>query len=178
MGAIERRGPGHWSEFGYSHVFTRQLGKEVNPPTLGKYTTFNDTEQRATLHVEDIGTVSIVGRPERGSMIQAFSSAAKLALEIDGPDIKDFITALGITHTGSASTTMEILEEKNEVDRLQGVLNRLYNSPEVPSWPLDGKDNIKWLADLLTFSKLRPGDDQTMLGDNVAHIRDYSLQTV
>lgn len=22
MGAIERRGPGHWSEFGYSDVFT------------------------------------------------------------------------------------------------------------------------------------------------------------
>ncbi|RBA20724.1 hypothetical protein FPRO05_08171 [Fusarium proliferatum] len=178
MGAIERRGPGHWSEFGYSDVFTWQLGQEVHPPTLGKYTKFNDSEQRVTLHVEDIGTVSIVGRPERGSMIQAFSSAAKLALEIDGPDIKDFITALGRTHTGSASTTMEILEEKNEVGRLQGVLNRLYNSPEVPSWPLDGKDNIKWLADLLSFSKLRPGDDQTVLGDNAArfgtiHCRPY-----
>ncbi|KAG5804072.1 hypothetical protein H9Q74_013831 [Fusarium xylarioides] len=178
MGAIERRGPGHWSEFGYSDVFTWQLGQEVNPPTLGKYTTFNDTEQRVTLHVEDIGTVSIVGRPERGSMIQAFSSAAKLALEIDGPDVRDFIAALGRTHTGSASTTMEILEEKNQVDRLQRVLNRLYNSPEVPTWPLDGKDNIKWLADVLSFSKLRPGDDQTVLGDNAArfgtiHCRPY-----
>ncbi|CVK86180.1 uncharacterized protein FMAN_06457 [Fusarium mangiferae] len=178
MGAIERRGPGHWSEFGYSDVFTWQLGQEVHPPTLGKHTTFNDSEQRVTLHVEDIGTVSIVGRPERGSMMQAFSSAAKLTLEIDGPDVKDFITALGRTHTGSASTTMEILEEKNEVDRLQRVLNRLYNSPEIPSWPLDGKDNIKWLADVLSFSKIRPGDDQTVLGDNAArfgtiHCRPY-----
>ncbi|KAF5968959.1 hypothetical protein FBULB1_10472 [Fusarium bulbicola] len=142
------------------------------------YTTMDELEQRVTLHVEDIGTVSIVGRPEKGSMIQAFSSAAKLALEIYGPDAKDFITALGRTHTGSASITMEILEEKNEVNRLQGVLNRLYNSPEVPTWPLDGKDNIEWLADVLSFSKLRPGDDQTVLGDNAArfgtiHCRPY-----
>ncbi|KAF4499609.1 hypothetical protein FAGAP_4159 [Fusarium agapanthi] len=168
MGAIERRGPGLWSEFGYSDVFTWQLGQEVNPPTLGEYTILDDSEQRVALHLEHIGTISIVGRPEQGSMIQAFSSAAKLALEIDGPDVKDCITALGRTHTGSASTTMEILEEKNQVNRLQGVLNGLYNSPEVPTWPLDGKDNIKWLADVLSFSKPRPGDDQTVLGDNAA----------
>ncbi|KAG7409057.1 hypothetical protein Forpe1208_v011414 [Fusarium oxysporum f. sp. rapae] len=51
MGAIERRGPGHWSEFGYSEFFTWQLGQEVRSPTLGKHTTFNDSEQRITLRV-------------------------------------------------------------------------------------------------------------------------------
>ncbi|EMT67434.1 hypothetical protein FOC4_g10005524 [Fusarium odoratissimum] len=170
---IERRGPGHWSAFGYSHVFT-----EVHPPTLGKYTTFNDSEQRITLRIEDIGTVSIVGRPEQGSMMQAFSSAAKLALEIDGPDVRDFIATLGRTHPGNALTTMEILEEKNEVNNVQRVLNKLFNCSEIPSWPTDGKDNIKWLRDVLSFSKLRPGDDQTVLGDNAArfgtiHCRPY-----
>lgn len=54
MGAIERRGPGHWSEFGHSNVFTWQLGQEVNPPTLGKYTSFDDSEHRITLRVEDM----------------------------------------------------------------------------------------------------------------------------
>ncbi|KNB14575.1 hypothetical protein FOXG_13392 [Fusarium oxysporum f. sp. lycopersici 4287] len=153
-------------------------GIEVHPPTLGKYTTFNDSEQRITLRIEDIGTVSIVGRPEQGSMMQAFSSAAKLALEIDGPDVRDFIATLGRTHPGNALTTMEILEEKNEVNNVQRVLNKLFNCSEIPSWPTDGKDNIKWLRDVLSFSKLRPGDDQTVLGDNAArfgtiHCRPY-----
>ncbi|KAL9564783.1 hypothetical protein ACKAV7_011235 [Fusarium commune] len=105
---------------------------------------------------------SLVGRPERGLMIQA------LVLEIDGPGVRDFIAALGTTHPGNVSTTMEILEEKNEVNHLQRVLNKLYNSPEIPAWPTEGKDNIKWLADVLSFSKLRLGDDQTVLGDNAA----------
>ncbi|KAL7758716.1 hypothetical protein ACKLNR_011143 [Fusarium oxysporum f. sp. zingiberi] len=160
MGAIERRGPGHSSEFGYSDVFTWQLGQEVHPPTL-------------------------VARPEWGSMTQAFSSAAKLALEIDGPDVRDFIAALGRTHPGNVSTSMEILEEKNEVNHLRRVLNKLYNSPEIPSWPTDGKDSIKWLGDVLSFSKLRPGDDQTVLGDNAArygtsHCRphDYTVEFI
>ncbi|EXL95976.1 hypothetical protein FOIG_11518 [Fusarium odoratissimum NRRL 54006] len=118
------------------------------------------------------------GRPEQGSMMQAFSSAAKLALEIDGPDVRDFIATLGRTHPGNALTTMEILEEKNEVNNVQRVLNKLFNCSEIPSWPTDGKDNIKWLRDVLSFSKLRPGDDQTVLGDNAArfgtiHCRPY-----
>ncbi|EXM22869.1 hypothetical protein FOTG_09616 [Fusarium oxysporum f. sp. vasinfectum 25433] len=105
---------------------------------------------------------------ERGSMTQAFSSAAKLALEIEGPDARAFIVALGRNHPGNVSTSMEILEEKKEVNHLRRVLNKLYNSPEIPSWPTDGKDNIKWLRDVLSLSKLRPGDDQTVLGDNAA----------
>ncbi|KAK2473063.1 hypothetical protein H9L39_15238 [Fusarium oxysporum f. sp. albedinis] len=73
---------------------------------------------------------------------------------------------------------MEILEEKNEVNNVQRVLNKLFNCSEIPSWPMDGKDNIKWLGDVLSFSKLRPGDDQTVLGDNAArfgtiHCRPY-----
>ncbi|KAH7194429.1 hypothetical protein DER44DRAFT_815148 [Fusarium oxysporum] len=119
-----------------------------------------------------------IARPERGSMTQGFPSAAKLALEIDGPDVRDSIAALGRTHPGNVSTSMEILEETNEVNYLQRVLNKLYNSPEIPSWPTDGKDNIKWLGDVLSFSKFRPGDDQTVLRDNAArygtiHCRPY-----
>ncbi|RKK97012.1 hypothetical protein BFJ71_g7581 [Fusarium oxysporum] len=118
-------------------------------------------------------------------MTQGFSSAAKLALEIDGPDVRDSIAALGRTHPGNVSTSMEILEEKNEVNYLQRVLNKLYSSPEIPSWPTDGKDNIKWLGDVLYFSKFRPGDDQTALGDNAArygtiHCRphDYTVEFI
>ncbi|KAI7771481.1 hypothetical protein LZL87_010921 [Fusarium oxysporum] len=98
-----------------------------------------------------------------------------LVLEIDGPDVRDFIAALGTTHPGNVSTTMEILEEKNEVNHLQRVLNKLYNSPEIPAWPTEGKDNIKWLADVLSFSKLRLGDDQTVLGDNAARMLAHKV---
>ncbi|EXL52243.1 hypothetical protein FOCG_08062 [Fusarium oxysporum f. sp. radicis-lycopersici 26381] len=114
------------------------------------------------------GSESANTGPERGLMTQGFSSAAKLALEIDGPDVRDSTAALGRTHPGNVSTSMEILEEKNEVNYLQRVLNKLYSSPEIPSWPTDGKDNITWLGDVLYFSKFRPGDDQTALGDNAA----------
>ncbi|KAF4344561.1 hypothetical protein FBEOM_1459 [Fusarium beomiforme] len=168
MGAIEVRGPGHWSDFGYNDVFTWQLGRESRPPALMKDTLFNDVNQRLTIRVEDIGIVSTISKPDRASPMKNFSCAAKVALEIEGPDVKGFVEALGRMYPATASTTMEILEEKNEVNHLQRVLKKIYNTPEMSSWPMDGPDGIKWLADALSFSKLRPGASQTILGLNFA----------
>ncbi|SCO91736.1 uncharacterized protein FRV6_15864 [Fusarium oxysporum] len=149
-----------------------------------QYEKVHDPERKVQMGKSQVPW-SLVARPERGSMTQGFSSAAKLALEIDGPDVRDSIKALGRTHSGNVSTSMEILEEKNEVNHLQRVLNKLYNSPEIPSWPTDGKGNIKWLGDVLSFSKFRPGDDQTVLRDNAArygtiHCRphDYTVEFI
>ncbi|KAF4457604.1 hypothetical protein F53441_477 [Fusarium austroafricanum] len=169
MGEIETRGPGHWSEFGYNDVFTWSIGQETQPPALRGDNRFNESDQLISLKLEEIGVVSVIRRAfarEQPFLLRSFSYAAKIALEFDGPDVKDFVAAMERTHGAAASTTMKDLEDKNQVHRLQEVLTRLYNSPDLLRWPINGDDSIDWLADVLQFTKVQPGSGQTVLAAN------------
>ncbi|RGP75794.1 hypothetical protein FLONG3_5551 [Fusarium longipes] len=173
MGEIETRGPGHWSEFGYNDVFTWSVGQETRRPVRIADNRFNEVDRLISLTLEEIGVVSVIKKAfarEHPFLIRSFSYAAKIALEFDGPDVEDFIAAMERTHGVAASTIMKDLKDQNQVNRLQEVLTRFYNSPDLPRWPIDGDYSIDWLADILYFSKVRPGSDQTVLAANNASL--------
>ncbi|KAJ4138633.1 hypothetical protein NW768_002483 [Fusarium equiseti] len=63
LGAMEVRGPGHWSEFAYSDVFTWQLGHEISPPAFSEDLRFDASNHRIALPLVEIGIVSIIREP-------------------------------------------------------------------------------------------------------------------
>jgi hypothetical protein len=171
MGDIETRGPSRWSEFAYDDVFTWSLQEETDPPDIGYQIHFNDTEQLVSMEVQEIGTVSVIRKAfvrEQPFLLRTFSCGAKIALEFDGPDINDFLSALERTYGAMATTLLQNLATKNEIQHLQEVLTKLYNSPDLLRWPIEGADNIEWLADILQLSTVQPGSSQSVLAANNA----------
>lgn len=190
MGAIEVRGPGHWSEFANCDVFTWQLEHETAPPVFSDELRFDTANDLISLPLVDIGIVSIVRRPEYDKVAYSkFSYAAKLVLDIEGPDLESFVAGMERTHGLRAAAfhlrplvIMDHLRETNQAERLQQVLTWLYNWPELTHWPMNGEYSAKWLADVLYFSRPHPGWDQSILGANDAgdgtshcHPHDYTV---
>ncbi|KAH7183472.1 uncharacterized protein B0J16DRAFT_357031 [Fusarium flagelliforme] len=185
MGAIEVRGPGHWSEFANCDVFTWQLEHEISPPAFSEELRFDATNHLISLPLVEIGMVSIIRQPIHDLHpvhLSRFSNTAKLVLDIEGPDLQGFIAGMERTHGSSPPLIMDHLKETNQTDRLQQVLANLYNQAYRTRWPMDGKDGIEWLAGALDFSQPRPGAGQSVLGFNMAgdgtshcHPYDYTF---
>ncbi|KAM0489980.1 hypothetical protein ACHAP8_012043 [Fusarium lateritium] len=169
LGAIEVRGPSHWSEFANCDVFTWQFEHEISPPTFSEELHFDTTNNLISLPLVEIGIVSIVRRPEYDRVVfSKFSHAAKLVLDIEGPDLERFVAGMERTHGLRPLVIMDHLKETNQAEPLQQALTKFYNWPELSRWPMDGEYNAKWLADALYFSKPHPGWDQSILGANDA----------
>ncbi|KAF5236108.1 hypothetical protein FAUST_6718 [Fusarium austroamericanum] len=171
MGAIERRGPRHWSEFGYEDVFTWSLQDETHPLSIGHEIHFNDNDQLVSMKLQTIGTVSVIRRAfaeEQPFLSRSFSYGAKLALEFDGPDVKDFLLALERIYGSVATTSLADLEDKCQLNHLQEVLNGIYNRSHLPRWPIEDENNIEWLANILQLSNVRTGHSQSILAANNA----------
>ncbi|KAM5381195.1 hypothetical protein ACJZ2D_003111 [Fusarium nematophilum] len=171
MGMEDPRGPGHWSEFAYSDVFTWSLGEERHAPVLDGDVRFNDVGQLISMNLQEIGLVSVIRQPKditKADLLLSFSYAAKTALEFDGPDVKDFVAAMERTHGAMPSTLMKNLEAKNEVHRLQKALTKVFNRPALPRWPIHGDDDAEWLASALSLSQVRPGGSQSILAANAS----------
>ncbi|KAL2687944.1 hypothetical protein Neosp_005514 [[Neocosmospora] mangrovei] len=163
------RGPGHWSEFAFSDVFTWSLGDERHAPVLDGEIRFNDIGQLLSMNLQEIGVVSVVRQPReltKHDLLLSFSYVAKMALEFDGPDVKDFVAAMQRTHGAMSSIIMENLEARKEVQRLQKALTRNFNKPFLPRWPVQGEDDVKWLAEALSLSQVRFGGTQSILAEN------------
>lgn len=163
------RGPGHWSEFAFSDVFTWSLGEERHAPVLDGEIRFNDIGQLLSMNLQEIGVVSVVRQPReltKHDLLLSFSYAAKMALEFDGPDAKDFVAAMQRTHGAIPLIVMKNLEAKKEVQRLQNALTSNFNKPSLPRWPIQGRDGVRWLADALSLSQVRDGGTQSILAEN------------
>ncbi|UPL01498.1 hypothetical protein LCI18_012432 [Fusarium solani-melongenae] len=163
------RGPGHWSAFAFSDVFTWSLGEERHAPVLDGELRFNDIGQLLSMNLQEIGVLSVVRQPReitKHDLLLSFSYAAKTALEFDGPDVKDFVAAMQRTHGAVPSIVMKNLEARKEVQRLQKALRRNFNKPALPRWPIQGEDNATWLADALSLSQVRSGGTQSILAEN------------
>ncbi|KAJ4019549.1 hypothetical protein NW766_003283 [Fusarium irregulare] len=96
LGAIEVRGPGHWSEFSYCDVFTWQLGHEISPPTFSEELCFDATNHLISLPLVEIGILSIIRQPIHGEHpvhLSRLSNTAKVVLDIEGPDLQSFVAA-------------------------------------------------------------------------------------
>ncbi|RMJ09731.1 hypothetical protein CDV36_010645 [Fusarium kuroshium] len=163
------RGPGHWSEFAFTDVFTWSLAEEKHAPVLEGETRFNDIGQILSLNLQEIGVVSVVRQPRdltKFDLLLSFSFAAMTALEFDGPDVKDFVAAMERTHGAMPTIVMKNLEARKEVQRLQKALTRNFNKPALSRWPIQGEDDVKWLADALSLSQVHPGGTQSTLAKN------------
>ncbi|KAF5002967.1 hypothetical protein FDECE_10440 [Fusarium decemcellulare] len=165
------RGPGHWSEFAYVDVFTWSLAEQTHAPVIDGETHFNDADHLISINLQEIGMVSVVKQPRdltNFGLLNDFSYAAKMALEFDGPDVKDFVAAMERTHGARPSTMMKHLDDRDEVGRLQEALKQRFNAPSLPRWPMDGDDSTQWLASALHLSQIQPGGSQSILAENAS----------
>jgi len=163
LGAMEVRGPDHWSEFAYSDVFTWELGHEISPPAFKEELRLDATNHLITLPLMEIGIVSIIKAPIvfPPNHLSRFANIAKLVLDIEGPDLQAFVAGLERTHGSNPPIAMDHLQKTNQA-------GSLYNQSNLTHWPMDGECNAEWLADALDLSKPRRGFSQSILGSNTA----------
>lgn len=146
---------------GFNDVGTWPLGSETKPPEFHGDFSFEHgefEEANPVLNLQRLGSIShFYVRPLACDLMAEFAREASIVLRATGPDIDSFISTLGQRlYCQKAEYINQKLVANNEWDKLTSVLRKRHHPDTQNTWPIEGPDGARWLAEAMTLSLITP----------------------
>ncbi|KAL8921862.1 MAG: hypothetical protein Q9172_003795 [Xanthocarpia lactea] len=144
-------------KLGFNDLGVWPLGAERQPPKFHQDSLFengNYEEGDLVLKLEKLGEISDVYiRPRGCNLMAELAREASIVLKSTGPDLNSFVHTLGWRlYDQGVDFINRKLVARNELDKLAVILRKRYNQTTEDSWPIEGPEGARWLADAMSLS--------------------------